>query len=108
MKKRSRISSGRAVQRDNVGPAPVAGRILFAAAVFVAATLTFSIQPLLAKMMLPRLGGGPAVWNACMLFFQAGGLRLCPLAAALDGFSRSRRRPSGIGRLGGRSVALCR
>ena len=24
----------------------------------------------MAKMLLPRLGGTPAVWNTCMLFFQ--------------------------------------
>ena len=24
-----------------------------------------------AKMLLPRLGGTPAVWNTCMVFFQA-------------------------------------
>src|SRR4051812_23931349 len=26
---------------------------------------------MLAKMVLPFLGGTPAVWNTCMLFFQA-------------------------------------
>src|SRR5262245_51972792 len=29
------------------------------------------IQPMVAKMVLPLLGGSPAVWNACMVFFQA-------------------------------------
>jgi hypothetical protein len=29
------------------------------------------IQPMVAKMILPLLGGSPAVWNACMVFFQA-------------------------------------
>ncbi|HJR59045.1 MAG TPA: fused MFS/spermidine synthase [Vicinamibacterales bacterium] len=31
----------------------------------------FVIQPLFAKMALPHLGGSPAVWNTCVLFFQA-------------------------------------
>jgi SAM-dependent methyltransferase len=29
------------------------------------------VQPMFGKMVLPLLGGSPAVWNACMLFFQA-------------------------------------
>lgn len=42
----------------------------FAAALFVSATLVFSVQPLAARMVLPALGGSPAVWNAAMVFFQ--------------------------------------
>ena len=30
------------------------------------------VQPLVARMLLPSLGGAPAVWNTCMVFFQAG------------------------------------
>ena len=44
--------------------------MLFAASVFVSAALLFSIQPIVAKLLLPLLGGAPAVWNTCMLFFQ--------------------------------------
>jgi hypothetical protein len=44
---------------------------LFAAALFVSAFLLFWVQPLAGKMLLPLLGGTPAVWNTCMLFFQA-------------------------------------
>src|SRR5205814_1282054 len=29
------------------------------------------IQPMVGKLVLPLLGGSPAVWNACMVFFQA-------------------------------------
>ncbi|MBA3439625.1 MAG: hypothetical protein H0T92_07135, partial [Pyrinomonadaceae bacterium] len=43
---------------------------LFAATLLVSAFLLFWIQPLVAKMLLPHLGGTPAVWNTCMLFFQ--------------------------------------
>ena len=44
---------------------------LFAATLFVSATLLFWIQPLFAKMVLPLLGGSPSVWNTAMVFFQA-------------------------------------
>jgi hypothetical protein len=44
---------------------------LFAAAIFVNALLLFLIQPMFAKLLLPRFGGSPAVWTTCMLFFQS-------------------------------------
>ena len=44
---------------------------LFGVTLFVSAALLFSVQPMIAKMLLPLLGGTPAVWNTCMLFFQA-------------------------------------
>ena len=37
---------------------------------FVNAALLFAVQPMFSKMVLPMLGGTPAVWNTCMLFFQ--------------------------------------
>jgi hypothetical protein len=43
---------------------------LFAMTTFTASSLLFVIEPLFAKMVLPRLGGSPAVWNTCVLFFQ--------------------------------------
>ncbi len=46
-------------------------RLLFAITLFVSAALLFLVQPLLARMVLPLLGGAPAVWNTCMVFFQA-------------------------------------
>jgi hypothetical protein len=46
-------------------------RLLFAIALFVNAGLLFSVQPMVGKMVLPVLGGTPAVWNTCMVFFQA-------------------------------------
>jgi len=45
--------------------------IFFAFTIFVSSTLLFLVQPLFAKMVLPTLGGSPAVWNTCMVFFQA-------------------------------------
>src|SRR4029450_1049467 len=44
--------------------------LVFAVALFISALLLFSVQPLIAKMLLPYLGGSPAVWNTCMVFFQ--------------------------------------
>ena len=45
--------------------------LLFAATLFVSAVLLFWVQPLVGKMLLPLLGGTPAVRNTCLLFFQA-------------------------------------
>ncbi len=38
---------------------------------FISAFLLFAIQPMFAKMVLPKLGGSPAVWSVAMCFFQA-------------------------------------
>jgi hypothetical protein len=48
-------------------------RVLMAytVAIFVSALLLFSVQPLFTKMVLPRLGGSPAVWSVAMVFFQS-------------------------------------
>lgn len=43
---------------------------LFALTTLVSAFLLFWVQPLVAKMLLPLLGGTPAVWNTAMMFFQ--------------------------------------
>lgn len=43
---------------------------LFAFTLFLSAALLFVVQPLVAHMLLPSLGGSAAVWTACMLFFQ--------------------------------------
>jgi hypothetical protein len=45
--------------------------LLFATTLFVSAFLLFLIQPMIAQMILPLLGGTPQVWNTCMVFFQA-------------------------------------
>jgi hypothetical protein len=46
-------------------------RVLFTVTVFTSAFLLFSVQPMFAKMALPLFGSTPAVWNTCMVFFQA-------------------------------------
>ena len=38
---------------------------------FLSATLLFLVEPMIAKMALPLVGGTPAVWNTCIVFFQA-------------------------------------
>lgn len=45
--------------------------VVFSAAVFLSATLLFLVQPIVARLVLPLLGGTPAVWNTCVLFFQS-------------------------------------
>ena len=45
--------------------------VTYTAAIFVSAALLFAVQPLFAKMVLPRLGGSPSVWSVAMVFFQA-------------------------------------
>jgi len=44
---------------------------IFCATIFLSATLLFSVQPLIAKIVLPLLGGSSGVWNTAMVFFQA-------------------------------------
>ncbi|MBN2497423.1 MAG: fused MFS/spermidine synthase [Deltaproteobacteria bacterium] len=41
-----------------------------AATILLGAFLLFLVQPLLGRHLLPVFGGSPAVWNACLLFFQ--------------------------------------
>jgi hypothetical protein len=44
---------------------------VFAGTIFLSAFLLFGIQPMFAKMVLPKLGGSPGVWSTAMVFFQA-------------------------------------
>jgi hypothetical protein len=45
--------------------------LLFTVTLFVSSALLFAVQPMFAKMVLPRLGGTPATWITCLLFFQS-------------------------------------
>src|SRR5690348_191624 len=45
--------------------------LVYALTLFVSALLLFLVQPLIGKLIVPLLGGSPAVWNTCMVFFQA-------------------------------------
>ncbi len=53
---------------------------VFAVTVFLSAALLFLVEPLIARMVLPRFGGAAAVWTTCMVFFQA--MLLAAYAAA--------------------------
>lgn len=44
---------------------------IFGLSLFLSAALLFAIQPMMGKVTLPKFGGGPAVWNTCMVFYQA-------------------------------------
>ncbi len=57
-----------------------APRWLFTLTILTSSFLLFLVQPLLARMVLPRLGGAPAVWNSAMLVYQ--GLLLAGYAYA--------------------------
>ncbi len=43
---------------------------LFSLTVFVSAGLVFMVEPMMARQVLPILGGSAAVWNASLAFFQ--------------------------------------
>jgi len=43
----------------------------FVVTIFVGSFLLFLVQPMVARMALPRLGGAPSVWNSAMLVYQA-------------------------------------
>ena len=49
---------------------PAAVLAVYALAVLAGATLVFVVEPLAARLVLPRFGGSPAVWTTSMLFFQ--------------------------------------
>lgn len=55
----------------NVSVSRGARRPLFVATVLVGSFLLFLVQPMVARMALPRLGGAPNVWNSAMLVYQA-------------------------------------
>jgi SAM-dependent methyltransferase len=46
-------------------------RWLFTLTILAGSFLLFLVQPMVAHMALPRLGGAPNVWNSAMLVYQA-------------------------------------
>ena len=65
--------------------------LLYAVTLLLSATLLFVVQPMVGKMVLPLLGGTPAVWSTCMVFFQAallGGYAYAHVTAASLGVRR--------------------
>lgn len=65
-------------ERAGTGVAPI-----FGLASFLCSALIFWIEPLVGKELLPRVGGAPAVWNVCLLFFQCALLAGYAVAHAL-------------------------
>jgi spermidine synthase len=67
--------SGAQTRRERAPALPpslaLAMLLVFAATLFASAMLLFLVQPMTGKMILPMLGGSPALWNTCMVFFQA-------------------------------------
>ncbi len=43
---------------------------IFTVAIFTGSSLLFLVQPMFAKLLLPKMGGSSSVWNTCVLFFQ--------------------------------------
>ncbi len=50
---------------------PSTSLAVFAGAIFTSALLLFMVQPMVAKLLLPQMGGAAQVWTLCMVFFQA-------------------------------------
>jgi hypothetical protein len=71
--------------------APKAQLWLFGATLFGSALLLFTVQPMFAKMALPKLGGSPSVWAVSMCFFQAALLAGYCYAHALNRYVAPRR-----------------
>jgi hypothetical protein len=73
---------------------------LFSVTMFLSAALLFVVQPMFARLVLPLLGGSPAVWNTVMVCYQVALLGGYAYAHALG-----RRGPSWwlahVGLLGG-------
>src|SRR4051794_29826735 len=67
---------------------------LYAATAFLSALLLFVVQPMITKMVLPKLGGAPTVWPVAMVFFRASLLAGYAYAHLLI-----RRLPLGLGAL---------
>jgi hypothetical protein len=57
-------STAAAPTRGSLTPA------VFVATVFVSASLVFMVEPMMARLVLPILGGAAAVWNTSLAFFQ--------------------------------------
>ncbi|HXG88502.1 MAG TPA: fused MFS/spermidine synthase [Vicinamibacterales bacterium] len=61
-------------------------------AVASSAVLLFALEPFVAKVLLPRMGGSPATWNTCVMVFQAlllAGYWYSALLARVDDLKRA-------------------
>ena len=64
------MSVGLAPSRTRAVTSSIGIVLTFAATLCVSSTLMFLLEPMAAKLVLPLLGGAPAVWNTCVVFFQ--------------------------------------
>src|SRR5262245_19090226 len=75
-----------AVPRSQAEERGRAAVVLFAASLFGSAVLLFSLEPMVAKVLLPKLGGAPLVCSAWMVCFET--LLLAGYSAACLIFGR--------------------
>src|SRR5262245_30098865 len=66
---------------------------LYAFTLFLSAALLFFVEPMVGRMVLPLLGGTPAVWNTCLVFFQGALLLGYLYAHASTRWLGARRQP---------------
>ncbi len=69
---------------------PACGEALFGTTIFVSAFLLFSVEPLVAKRILPWFGGSAAVWSTCLVFYQTALLVGYLYARLLTRYCKSR------------------
>jgi len=82
------MADGGGVQHEQIqARTSAAPAWLYALAVFSSAALVFLVEPMIARMVLPRLGGSSAVWNTSLAFFQAALLAGYAYAHALQRLS---------------------
>src|SRR5215813_1549261 len=88
------------------------GRVLllamFTAAIILSAALIFMVQPMFAKMVLPRFGGAPSVWSVAIVFFQTALLAGYAYAHWLTRYAGGRDPPGGDDRRCVRAAAVDR
>jgi hypothetical protein len=70
MEKSVSLPAVAALDAERAGSGLSAVVALFGFTLFVSAFLLFLLEPMIAKMVLPVLGGTPMVWNTCVVFFQ--------------------------------------
>ncbi|HET7338565.1 MAG TPA: hypothetical protein VFK22_03375, partial [Candidatus Dormibacteraeota bacterium] len=58
----------RSIERPAIASTVVVA--VFTVSIFVGAFLLFLVEPMVGKMVLPTVGGTPAVWTTSVLFFQ--------------------------------------
>src|SRR6516225_12437743 len=70
MEKSVSLSIGATLNTERASRRPSLIVALFGFTLFLSAFLLFFLEPMIAKMVLPVLGGTPMVWNTCVVFFQ--------------------------------------